>query len=170
MTILFSLYDDTVNTYQYISSMIRLSNHVHRDEEGDASASLLCNKMNRSGTGNYHPWRHAINSARNSLRNTFPIKDLGKLSRNSRILGTLYAVNLCSQNWSKSRLVFSDALIPGFSTTNAATVSPRYASGTPTTATSATAGCWNNISSTSRGYTLKPLAMMTSLIRSRMEK
>src|ERR1051326_3430230 len=47
--------------------------------------------------------------ARNALRITLPIKDLGRLSRNSRIVGTFYAVSSCLQYWSSSRLVSSDA-------------------------------------------------------------
>jgi hypothetical protein len=48
----------------------------------------------------------------------------------------------------------------------ALTVSPRYPSGTPTTAASRTAGCVYSTSSTSRGHTLKPDALIMSFFRS----
>src|SRR5262245_30716676 len=55
---------------------------------------------------------------------------------------------------------------PSFGTTNATTVSPVRGCGSPTTATSATAGWLPIASSTSPGYTLNPETMTTSLARS----
>src|SRR5947209_13425688 len=55
---------------------------------------------------------------------------------------------------------------PGLTLTNALTVSPRFSSGTPTTADSRTAGCSARTSSTSRGQTLYPEALIMSFLRS----
>ena len=55
---------------------------------------------------------------------------------------------------------------PGASTTSALTVSPHFSSGTPMTATSATAGCGNSASSTSIDDTFSPPEMITSFLRS----
>ncbi len=51
-------------------------------------------------------------------------------------------------------------------TTSAMTISPHFSSGTPMTATSATAGCENSASSTSIDDTFSPPVMMTSFLRS----
>ena len=45
-------------------------------------------------------------------------------------------------------------------------VSPHFSSGTPMTATSATAGCENRTSSTSIDETFSPPVMITSFLRS----
>ena len=55
-------------------------------------------------------------------------------------------------------------------TTTAVTISPQSSDGIPTTATSATPGCSSKTSSTSRGYTLKPPEMMSSLLRPTMRR
>ncbi len=51
-------------------------------------------------------------------------------------------------------------------TTKAFTVSPHFSSGTPITATSATAGCENRASSTSMEETFSPPEIITSFLRS----
>src|SRR5947209_9826654 len=56
----------------------------------------------------------------------------------------------------------------GDGTTYAVTSSPHLSLGTPATATSCTAGCASSTSSTSRGYTLNPPVMISSLIRPRI--
>ena len=50
------------------------------------------------------------------------------------------------------------------------TVSPHLASGTPITATSATAGCEKSRSSTSIEETFSPPEMMTSFLRSAIDR
>ena len=57
---------------------------------------------------------------------------------------------------------------PGLRLTNAFTVSPRFSSGTPTTADSRTDGCSARTSSTSRGHTLYPATLIWSFLRSTM--
>ncbi len=76
---------------------------------------------------------------------------LGMSSRISTRRGYLYAAMRSRQNAMSSSSV---ALLPGRRLTNALTVSPRYSSGTPTTAASRTASCSYKTSSTSRGHTL----------------
>src|SRR5581483_1569445 len=110
-----------------------------RDKSGKA-----INRIGRDKSGSY-------GVTCSSLLKTLPIKDFGKLSRNSRCLGTLYGVNSCLQKARISCFVSSVGAYPGLRTTKAATVSPRYSSGAPATAASSTAGCWNRTSSTSRG-------------------
>src|SRR5262249_53391595 len=56
--------------------------------------------------------------------------------------------------------------LPGSRTTIAFTVSPHRASGTPMTATSATAGCSASVFSTSAGYTFSPPVIIMSFTRS----
>jgi len=56
----------------------------------------------------------------------------------------------------------------GRSTTIALTASPHFSSGTPITATSATAGCENRASSVSIDDTFSPPEMITSFLRSEM--
>ena len=63
-------------------------------------------------------------------------------------------------------LVARSTCDPGFRLMTALIVSPRYGSGTPTTAASRTAGCRYSTSSTSRGHTLKPDATIMSFARS----
>ncbi len=62
----------------------------------------------------------------------------------------------------------SDASAPGARTTRALTVSPHFSSGTPITATSATAACEKRASSTSMDDTFSPPEMITSFLRSEM--
>ena len=57
---------------------------------------------------------------------------------------------------------------PGATTTSAVTVSPHLSSGTPMTATSATAGWEKSASSTSMDDTFSPPEMITSFLRSAM--
>src|SRR4026209_1404839 len=59
-------------------------------------------------------------------------------------------------------------VMPGRTTTRALIVSPHFSSGTPMTAASATAGCWNRQSSTSIEETFSPPVMITSFLRSEM--
>ncbi|GJC97595.1 hypothetical protein ColKHC_06421 [Colletotrichum higginsianum] len=54
---------------------------------------------------------------------------------------------------------------PFFATTKAATLSPSFSSGTPTTAASLTPSIWNRQFSTSSGWMFSPPRMMRSLIR-----
>ena len=56
--------------------------------------------------------------------------------------------------------------ILGAGTTAATTSSPECSLGSPTTATSATPGCWRSTFSTSVGATLNPPVMISSLMRS----
>src|SRR5207249_557828 len=81
----------------------------------------------------------------------FSDERLRKTVGNPKALGTLEAAKPPLQNATISPSV---ACAPPFRTTKALTDSPRYASGTPIAAASATAGCMNKTSSTSRGYTL----------------
>ncbi len=60
----------------------------------------------------------------------------------------------------------SVAVAPSASTTSALIVSPHFSSGTPITATSATAGWLNRQSSTSIDETFSPPVMITSFLRS----
>ncbi len=60
------------------------------------------------------------------------------------------------------------ACCPSASTTSALIVSPHFWSGTPITATSATAGWLNTQSSTSIEDTFSPPVMITSFLRSVM--
>ena len=55
---------------------------------------------------------------------------------------------------------------PSRTTTSALIVSPHLSSGTPITATSATAPCWYRQSSTSTDDTFSPPVMITSFLRS----
>ena len=64
----------------------------------------------------------------------------------------------------------SVASAPGASTTSAITISPHFSSGTPITATSATAGWLNRASSTSIDDTFSPPEMITSFLRSEMTR
>ena len=57
---------------------------------------------------------------------------------------------------------------PGFSTTNACGASPHCSCGSPTTATSWTAGCRSSTPSTSTDEMFSPPLMITSFIRSRI--
>ena len=66
------------------------------------------------------------------------------------------------------QLVLGDLAAPAASTTRALTVSPHFSSGTPITATSATAGWEKSASSTSIDDTFSPPEMITSFLRSEM--
>ena len=66
----------------------------------------------------------------------------------------------------QSRSSASVAALPCCSTTTASGVSPHFSCGTPTTATSRTAGCWPITLSTSEGYTFSPPLMIMLLLRS----
>ena len=57
---------------------------------------------------------------------------------------------------------------PSATTTSAVTISPHLSSGTPMTATSATAGWLKTASSTSIEETFSPPVMITSFLRSEM--
>ena len=60
--------------------------------------------------------------------------------------------------------------MPGLSTTNAVTASPHSVSGSPSTATSPTAGCAAITSSTSFGMMLDAPERMTSFSRPTMDR
>src|SRR5947208_1629736 len=75
--------------------------------------------------------------SRSCRRSTFPVPDFGISSRISISRGYLYADMRFFANVMSSR---SSTCSPAVRTTNALTVSPRYSSGTPITAASATAG------------------------------
>src|SRR5215469_13561016 len=93
----------------------------------------------------------ALNSPTTEDFNTFPIALRGRASSTRSREGTLYAAsNFRAQVRSDGRL----SACPSFSTTAAATLSPHSASGTPTTAHSATAGCSRRTSSISSVDTL----------------
>ncbi len=64
----------------------------------------------------------------------------------------------------------SVAVAPSLRTMKALGSSPAVLSGLPTTAHSLTAGCSYSTSSISRGYTLCPLYLMRSFLRSVMKK
>ncbi len=64
----------------------------------------------------------------------------------------------------------SVAVDPGTSTTSALTVSPHFSSGTPMTATSVTSGCAASASSTAIEDTFSPPLMITSFLRSEIER
>src|SRR3954468_1094928 len=91
------------------------------------------------------PW------SRSSRRRIFPVAVFGTSSMISTWRGYLYAAIRSLQKAISSS---APADSPSFSETNALTVSPRYSSGTPTTAASRTAGWPESTSSTSRGQTL----------------
>src|SRR6266536_4096231 len=94
---------------------------------------------------------------------TFPVAVLGKASTNSMVLGALkWAM------WSRQNLMISCSLACwfGLSTTRAFGTSPHLGSGTPTTATSSTAGCSYSSPSTSTDEIFSPPLTITSLARS----
>src|SRR5262249_45922645 len=72
-----------------------------------------------------------------SLFSTFPVGFRGKLGTNAKCLGALKLASVCC---TKARSSSAVALAPGRRTTKAFSDSPHSASGTPMTATSATAG------------------------------
>src|SRR5215210_6612875 len=76
---------------------------------------------------------------RSSRLRILPVTVFGSSSTNSIERGYLYADIRSLQNAMSSS---ADADSPGRRLTKAFTVSPRYSSGTPTTAASRTAGCW----------------------------
>src|SRR6266436_5776058 len=96
---------------------------------------------------------------------SLPVAVRSSASRNSIAVGHLKWAMRPRVNSIRSRSV---ACCPGRRTTRALMVSPHFSSGTPMTATSATAGCWKRQSSTSIDETFSPPVMMTSFFRSAM--
>ena len=89
----------------------------------------------------------------------------GRASRNSTDLGALKCARWLRQ-WAMSSVSVTSA--PARTTTSALMASPHLSSGTPMTATSATAECLYRQSSTSIEDTFSPPVMMTSFLRSDM--
>src|SRR5215207_719857 len=79
---------------------------------------------------------------------TLPVTECGSSSTTSTVLGRLKRASRVAAWASTSSAV---RVLPSTGTTNACTASPVCGSGTPTTAASATPGCWTSASSTSRG-------------------
>src|SRR5437773_8022621 len=87
-------------------------------------------------------------SALISFLTILPYPDLGMVSQNTKRRGHLYLAIRVSRWLSNSS---GAARIPDFGTTTASPDSPHFGSGTPSTATSDTAGCFSSASSISRG-------------------
>src|SRR5687767_10693417 len=101
----------------------------------------------------------------NSRRKILPTVVFGNSSLNSKCVGTLYGAS-CSLQCALSSA--TDNSSPGFNTTQALTVSPRFGSGMPPTPTSSTFGCDAIASSTSRGHTWNPPGLINSFFLSTM--
>src|SRR5581483_4556767 len=103
--------------------------------------------------------------SRSSTRRILPDTVFGSSETNSISRGYLYgAVTRFTCSW-MSRASSSDGSNPGFSATNAFTISPRSGSGLPTTAASATARCSTIADSTSNGPIRYALEVITSSAR-----
>src|SRR3569833_753746 len=108
-----------------------------------------------------------------------PLDVLGYSSTQNTCFGTRCELSLSlTQAWLLVLLLFlrpvwspvgplssATTVTPLCSTTKATTHSPNRSSGTPTTLTSATAGCWNKQFSISSGWMFPPPRMIRSLMR-----
>src|SRR5882672_350233 len=105
---------------------------------------------------------HVITSLDRSI---LPIALRGSFSTTTTRRGHLYAAR---RSRAKAMSSLSSSSAAFARTTYAMTSSPHASLGTPATATSSTAGWVSSTSSTSRGYTLKPPEMISSLSRPRI--
>src|SRR6185369_6294512 len=137
--------------------------HMRGRDEPHAHVDVF--QVQPVGIENAHWCAIAVRPPRRTYFWILPVAVFGSASTNVNAVGTLKCASVPRAN---SRRSLADVLAPGRVTTNAFGDSPHFSCGTPTTATSSTAGCRSRAPSTSMDEMFSPPLMITSLNRSRI--